>query len=234
MKERLTGAILLVALLVLLVPELLTGPIRPTPHALPASGAATAAEEPPLRSYTISLGEDAHARGAERSSGPAQPASLVAAATVPAAVAPAAVQSDAPPVPSPAAHSPGTPAATAAARAPAAASPAVTAPAATAPGAGPASHRAASLATASGPSSSAAAGAGGAWVVQLGSFASRANAERLAKQLHGSGFQVSVSQGTSGRRLYRVRTSSAQAHEAALQLATRLRAAGHKGEVVPK
>lgn len=71
-------------------------------------------------------------------------------------------------------------------------------------------------------------------MVQLGSFASRDNAERLAKQLHGSGFQVSVSQGTSGRRLYRVRAGPVQDHAAAEQLAGKLRAAGHTGAIVPK
>ena len=60
MKERLTGAIILVVLIVLLVPELLSGPKGPaaTP---PAAGAASpSSEEPPLRSYTINLGDDSH------------------------------------------------------------------------------------------------------------------------------------------------------------------------------
>lgn len=52
MKERLTGAIILVALLVLLVPELLTGPSSKS-VAEPA-GAETGA----LRSYTIDLADD--------------------------------------------------------------------------------------------------------------------------------------------------------------------------------
>jgi len=52
-KERLTGAIILVAVLVLLVPELLTGPESYTP-AKPAG-----AEGAQLRSYTIDLQEDA-------------------------------------------------------------------------------------------------------------------------------------------------------------------------------
>jgi len=71
-------------------------------------------------------------------------------------------------------------------------------------------------------------------MVQLGSFASRDNADRLAKQLRGSGFQASVSQGTTGRRLYRVRAGPVQDHAAAEQLAGKLRAAGHAGEVVAK
>ena len=67
MKERLTGAILLVALIVLLVPELLTGPIRSAPR---AAAVASAAEEPPLRSYTIKLGDEPHARDSAAHSGP--------------------------------------------------------------------------------------------------------------------------------------------------------------------
>jgi cell division septation protein DedD len=50
-KERLTGAVILVALIVLLVPELLSGPSSSTPVA------SQRADEPPMRSYTIDLAE---------------------------------------------------------------------------------------------------------------------------------------------------------------------------------
>jgi DedD protein len=72
-KERLTGAIILVVLIVLLVPELLSGPKgRSAP--VPAGAAPTSSEEPPLRSYTINLGDDSHARSASaESGGPAIP-----------------------------------------------------------------------------------------------------------------------------------------------------------------
>src|SRR5256885_3426235 len=64
--------------MVLLVPELLTGPIRSTPRAAPV---ASSAEEPPLRSYTINLADDAHSRStAPPPSGPQQPTPLGAAA----------------------------------------------------------------------------------------------------------------------------------------------------------
>ncbi len=52
MKERLTGAIILVALLVLLVPELLTGP-GPKSSAKPAGD-----ESASVRTYTIDLADD--------------------------------------------------------------------------------------------------------------------------------------------------------------------------------
>ena len=78
MKERLTGAIILVVVVVLLVPELLSGPARSVPPAQPALPTSSS-EEAPLRSYTINLQDDAHAAGAgtastpAQSSGPAQP-----------------------------------------------------------------------------------------------------------------------------------------------------------------
>jgi DedD protein len=72
-KERLTGAIILVALIVLLVPELLTGPVRSAPRANPL---ASSSEEPPLRSYTIKLADEAHQRSAAVHGGPEQPAPL--------------------------------------------------------------------------------------------------------------------------------------------------------------
>ena len=71
-------------------------------------------------------------------------------------------------------------------------------------------------------------------MVQLGSFARRENAERLAQQLRARGFQAAVSQGSSGRRLFRVRAGPAPSRAAAAQLAAKLRAAGHAGAIVPK
>ena len=55
-KERLTGGVILVVLLVLLVPELLTGP-RPAPPVTPVRP-----DQAPMRSYTMDLGESPHAR----------------------------------------------------------------------------------------------------------------------------------------------------------------------------
>jgi cell division septation protein DedD len=189
-KERLTGAILLVALIVLLVPELLTGPVSSAP---PVTVSAST-EEPPLRSYTITLGEDARAHAA------AQPAS-------------AAPQ----PVPAPEAVP---------ANAPVAAAPSET----TAPP--PASQVAPAAGT--GTPGAAMGEAPGAWMVQLGSFSIRANAEHLAQKLKKQGFAASVSQGTGGRHLYRVRVGPVPDHAAANQLQGKLQAAGHAGSVVPK
>jgi cell division septation protein DedD len=69
--------------------------------------------------------------------------------------------------------------------------------------------------------------------VQLGSFASRANADRLARQVRSQGFPVSVSRGSSGR-LYRVRVGPAHDRAAASELAQQLRVRGHSGSIVPQ
>jgi DedD protein len=199
-KERLTGAIILVALIVLLVPELLRGPVKSAPRTVAAS-----AEEPPLRSYTINLGDDSQARSA---AAPPQASAPQPLNTSPSA-APAQPQTDTP-----------APSAAPAPPAPMSAPPAATTP--------PAVH--------TGPpaASPGATEAAGAWMVQLGSFASRPNAERLAQQLKGQGFTASVSQGTSGRHLYRVRVGPAHDKAAAAQLQGKLKAAGHTGAVVPR
>jgi DedD protein len=204
-KERLTGAAILVALIVLLVPELLRGPVRPVGPATAASS-----EEPPLRSYTIKLGEDAHARGAASpaASGPQPPAPIPASAEPASPPAEPAVQA-AEPAPAPSAKA------------------TISSPA-------PAEHPASAL-PAPGETPAGDAGApGGAFVIQLGSFASRDNAERLAKQVRGQGFSVSVSRSPAGRHLYRVLVGPAHDHAAAVQLEAKLHTFGHSGSIVAK
>jgi len=64
-KERLTGALILVALLVILVPEILPGPFEgraATKEAPPAT-----AEGPPLRSFSLELGADGRAVESDQS-----------------------------------------------------------------------------------------------------------------------------------------------------------------------
>jgi cell division septation protein DedD len=204
-KERLTGAIILVALIVLLVPELLTGPVRPTSR---MAGAAQPAEGSPLRSYTINLDEEVRAAPADS---PA-PSAPVAPAAEPLArqAAPTQAQTGLPAAATPTA--PSTPTAPRAASVP------------------PPSVPAAPQATPVTVTNS----AGKGWMVQLGSFVNRPNAERLAQQLSGRGFQVSIVRGTTGRRLYRVLVGPTRDRAGALRLAARLRAAGHSGSVVPR
>jgi cell division septation protein DedD len=215
-RERLTGAIILVVLIVLLVPELLTGPVRSAPR---PTAVEAAAEGAPLRSYTINLSDDRSRSAAPQANGPEQPAPL-AAATNPAPPETAAPQGQA--AVAPATAEPQTPSATGAA-------PAAPAPAAAATTHAPSTPPAHSAASKSSPPS-----ASGAFMVQLGSFASRANADRLAQEVRTRGFPVSVSQGSSGRKLYRVRVGPARDHAAAEDLAAKLRAAGHPGSVVPR
>jgi DedD protein len=105
-KQRLTGGIILVVLLVLLVPELLTGP-RPAPPPPPVQP-----DRAPMRSYTMELGESAPAREPVAASTTA-PAAREAAA--PAGSAPAALSAPGPAVvvPPPTASAPVPPAPTA-------------------------------------------------------------------------------------------------------------------------
>jgi DedD protein len=197
-KERLTGAIILVALIVLLVPELLTGPIRMRPARAAAATAApaggTAHGEPPLRSYTMTLGAPPSVQDTEVT--PQAPPQPQAATPSPQAGPPASA------APSPA--------------------PAQDSLQATKPPAHPVGEEAGSSASSAG------------WVVQLGSFASRQNAERLARSLKSRGFRMSVSPARAGSRvLWRVRAGPARNHAGAVHLAARLRALGHHGELLP-
>ncbi len=202
-KERLTGAIILVALIVLLVPELLQGPVKSGPHTL----AATSAEEPPLRSYTITIA-DGHGQAATAAPAEAQPAATPQ--PVPAASAPAED-----PAPPPAGSPQDAPAP-------------VTAPTpAPAPRPKPA---AATHATAAPPSGE---GSGG-FMVQLGTFASHDNAEHLAQKVRAQGFSAGVSQYPGGKHLYRVRVGPVHDRAAAAQLQAKLKAAGHAGAIVAR
>lgn len=218
MKERLTGAIILVALIVLLVPELLTGPIRKrsapaaaaTVASAPAVGAGRVAHaEPPLRSYTLTLGSAPPAREsvAPAAQGPAQPAEKPLEN-------PPESASQSPP---PAAEN---------------ADPARLSKRST----GPESR---ALQVAKSPARQAlrearASASSGGWVVQLGSFASRQNADRLARSLEGRGFRMSVSPARAGTRvLWRVRAGPARDRAGAQHLAARLHALGHRGELIP-
>jgi DedD protein len=225
-KERLTGAIILVALIVLLVPELLTGPVR---SAARATSVSASSEEPPLRSYTINL-DDAHAHPAAAATSDPQPAApLPGSAATPDtnAASPAATAQPSASDPSATTNTPATPpAATAPSSTPA---PSAPTPAPRASAHVPVTHAAAPSASPSAPPAES-----GAYLVQLGSFASHDNAEHLAQQVRAQGFTVSVSQGSSGRRLYRVRVGPAHDREAALKLAQRLQGLGHSGAVVPK
>jgi len=74
----------------------------------------------------------------------------------------------------------------------------------------------------------------GMWAVQLGSFSSKENAERLAARLRKEGYAAFLSQSSSGATsLHRVRVGPQKDRASAEDVARKLAAAGHKGQVVP-
>jgi cell division septation protein DedD len=198
-KDRLTGAVILVALVVLLVPELLSGP-----GPKPASVAARPSEGAPLRSYTVEFGDESGAQHTAAATAAASaPAAVVAAPTA------AAVGASQPlPVPQASEH-------------------ALAPPQAAAP-------QADAAATVSHPKPAAApqpAPVTG-WMIQLGSFASRANAERLVHELKANGYAAVLTESANGgHKLYRVRVGPAADHATAQALAAKLRASGHPGSL---
>ena len=251
-KQRLTGGIILVALLVLLVPELLSGPSATQPQS------QSAPDQAPLRSYTVDLNDGSQhgsapvaastqslepvptpAQAGVSASGDPQPEAVPAAQSAPLASAP--VDSEpAPPVPAPQASRPHKPQASIAGpkalahagRAePEPATPAHAKPArAESSLAHPHEGKAAATSAARNQGE-----AKGEWTVQVGLFSSRDNAQRLATSLGHKGFAVKVAEiGPEGRKRYRVRVGSAQNRVGAQRLLARLKAAGQQdGAIVP-
>jgi DedD protein len=193
-KERLIGASILVALIVLVVPELLSGP-KPAarPATLPATLPATAPE--PTRNVTVDLAT---------SKAPANPDVDAAAPSAPASASP----STAPAPATPGVATPGV-------ATPAPQAPTLQAPAPVESSAPP-------------PISSR-----GAWAVQLGSFANRPNADKLARQLKGQGFSVYVVTGGSAASVrYRVRIGPLADRGSAERTVTKLKSIGHASSLV--
>jgi len=78
------------------------------------------------------------------------------------------------------------------------------------------------------------ASATGMWVVQMGSFSSKANAERLASDLRKKGFAAFLSQHeTSSGEFHRVRIGPQKDRRSAESIAAQLDRADYKGQVVP-
>jgi cell division septation protein DedD len=200
LKERLTGAAILVIVVVLLVPELFRGP----PSANPKPGTSATAG-PPVRSYTIDLRYSATAQP------PGSNAPVLATPATAAANAPTKAPSNAP--------------GAAATSAPAASSVLPTAPLSNVtqpPAVAPATAKPAAAV----PSPHAGAAKSG-WTVQVGSFARRDYAERMAKQVTAKGYTVEVA-GPDARGLYRVRSAPQPERAAAMALKQKMRASGLK------
>lgn len=253
LKERLTGAVILVALVVLLVPALLTGRRPdPPPRDAPTSG----------RSYEIDITGPARAPAED----PARP--LPEPESMPAPVVAAAPVVTATPVTAPATGDQGVrvaptglppsgggvaPAAASSLRSvpPAsrvAAAPAVVAgaraPAAPAGPAGPpvrASVHTAAVAPVPVANPAGKSGEAGApmarptaWAVQLGAFAGRETAAQLVATLRSRGFAAFVLEyRRDGKVLYRVRVGPEQDRERAVAIAERLNRDGYKATVAP-
>lgn len=220
-KQRLTGAVILVTLFVLLVPALLTGP--------PNADAPGTAAEDGMRRYTIDLSAPNPATPAD--SQPAQPVALPQPA------------SPDPPNPNLADDRPrakpgdsaepaaATPAASTSSAAPA---PATVAPSAVAQAPRPAQAPAPAPHTEAPKPAPATRAEPGSFVVQLGSFRERDNADRLVHDMTAKGFTAFVAPITSGgRELYRVRVGPTRDRAQAEALAAQLKRVGQSGSIVP-
>lgn len=196
-KERLVGAAVLVAAAIILVPEMLSGPKR-------ANDAVAVRNDAPVKTYTIDL---------NRSPGAPATAPIAQSAPPPESAPPAAVADEAQGTSAPAepaAENPpqttqASPESVHAESAPIAQQPAPQPPA-TALVQEPTAPRqrepAPAPTVASAPNGPTSRG----WAVQLGSFANRGTAERLAKDFSGSGYEAFVMPVKSGTNtLYRVR-----------------------------
>ena len=245
-KERLVGASILVALLVLIVPELLSGPAPPpasppTPiwpgaaapgAAAPGAGAPTAGRpaegtSPTGRQAAGTPGASVPEQGRTvtvdlaTSKAPAQESVVDAASAAREQSAPERAPTSAaePPVLPAARASP----AAAASRSTSLETP-VPPPTSTPGGAKPAAGV---------PGAALPAAAGRGWSVQLGSFASRDNADKLVRQWKGQGFPVYVSSVGAGRaERYRVRIGPLADHDGAAQTVGKLKSLGQAASIV--
>jgi DedD protein len=221
-KERLIGASILVALVVLVVPELLSGP---KPNTAPAPTLPAAAPEP-IRNVTVDLTTSKAPANSEVEPGSPQGG---AASGTESTGAPTGASSGA----SSGASTVGSAGGSAAASTPtsaAAYSPAAETPAAPKQPPRTAAARAAGVESAAPSPTSVGRGS---WSVQLGSFASRANADNLTRQVKGQGFSAFVLTGGSGSSVrYRVRVGPLADRESAERIATKLKSLGHVGSLV--
>lgn len=233
LKQRLTGAAILIALLVLVVPELFRGQNRSEPP----KGDVLPNAQPnalPRRAVTIQLQQTAGdaGGGTGSSSGAAtlavsaeqHPDPAAAAAAEQRAVATSAAAAEA--VEAARTREGGQTAAGVPAGSPAPAA-AGNAAAVHSPANPPTAARAAPTPA----SRTATAPAGAGWYIQLGVFAQRANAERLLKQASAKGLEVTLN-GPDARGQYRVRGVTQKDHSAAQRTLQKVQAAGFPGNLI--
>jgi DedD protein len=238
LKERLVGAAVLVAVVVLVLPEMLTGQVATPP---PRSTRDT--DGLPLHTHEFTLGETPTADQVAVAQDALQPepapviAPVIASVSAPASAAVSATE----PMPQPAASRP-QPAASAAAVPPttprAEPAPATASLAPVAVSAAPAAvpsvlvaKTPASKPAASKPAAAVLAG----WVVQIGSFSTQQKAEQFVAALRGKGYRAfTLPYTANGRTLHRVRVGPEQERAAVDELARRLRADGFQGSIAPQ
>ena len=233
-KERLIGATILVVLIVLIVPELLSGPKRPPPRraalSLPVPTRSVSVDLSTSKATTASAAADAaSAASAGDDAGAAAPS-----AASPTTAGPPAASADAPDAGAAAGSAPANPAGEAEA-------PTVTtlraqtpAPALESHASTPKSASEARRSIAAGDAEEAAASSSHrGWAVQLGSFANKENAEKLAHQLRTQRASVYVISSGSGPTLrYRVRVGPLRDREAAEHAIAKLKSEGHPATLV--
>lgn len=221
LKERIVGAVVLVVLAVLVVPVFLDGSAEDA-AVVSESVTLPGQNEQPRKQQTIVLNRNRSqpvpgaAGDAGTADGESPDTRTPSRAMTSAAAAVPKKPAEAPPAP--------------AAKEPAAkhAAPATSKPAEDAP------DKTAGAAKTAAPSAGQEQSSTGMWAVQLGSFSSSDNAERLAADLRGEGYAAFLSQlqGSSGP-LHRVRIGPQKDRDSAEKMAAKLAAAGHKGQVVP-
>jgi len=233
-KERLIGATILVALIVLIVPELLSGP-KPAPLPPLAAGLPGSTRNVSVNLATSKATPEPQADAAASAGTPAPGAASSTSGAAPATSSsrPRSEEAESAQAGASATGGSGETGSGAAARAPAAGAIATlrAQPAAplensdSSPRSGVESARAAGSEALPGTPSRR------AWAVQLGSFASKANAEKMLHQLSGSGFYL-VSSGSGPSLRYRVRMGPLADRGAAERAVARLKAQGHAATIV--
>jgi DedD protein len=202
LKERLTGAILLVVLVVVLVPAMFRG------ERSGAAGTASPASGPQSQVYTIDL----------KGAAPAAPTPAAAnpPATLPYEVVPSAAEPSSAPLP--------------AAVAPPAPLPSTSQPESRPVAPDPPRAAAARPADRAPVTAAARATGGGGFVVQVGSFTRQKNAAVMVRQAGGKGVRLTVA-GPDDHGLFRVRSAVVRTRQEAIALQERLRAQGYRGVV---
>lgn len=224
LKERITGAVVLVVIAVLVVPVFLDG--APSDAEIVTQTVTLPGQEAQSRKQqTIVLERDQPVpAGARRDTPPAPstaersgdtpPAAVPAEGSAPPAAAQAKPENGAKP------EKPQTPAEKEESPAPAKEEQQPT--------------RVAQAGAEAAPAAADSESATGMWAVQLGSFSNPENAQRLASELRTNGYAAFLSQlKTSDGSLHRVRVGPQKDRDSAEAVAKRLSGDGHAGQVVP-